>query len=75
MRIEQIDSAVYSEGMPDQDIARFRAQAEQCRQQAEQANSLLDKESWLRDVVWSVTPEASRRARSICRSSSRGSSF
>jgi hypothetical protein len=47
VRIEQIDSAVYSEGMPDQDIARFRAQAEECRQQAERAISLLDKESWL----------------------------
>jgi hypothetical protein len=45
---EQIDGAVYCEGMSDQDIARFRAQAEECRQQAERAISLLDKESWLR---------------------------
>jgi hypothetical protein len=46
--VEQIDGAVYPEGMSDQDIARFRAQAEDCRQHAERAISLLDKESWLR---------------------------
>jgi hypothetical protein len=34
--------------MSDQAIARFRAQAEECRQQAERAISLLDKDSWLR---------------------------
>jgi hypothetical protein len=46
--IEQIDGVVYPEGMSDQDVARFCAQAEECRQQAERAISLLDKESWLR---------------------------
>jgi hypothetical protein len=46
--IEQSNGAVYPEGMSDQDIARFRATAEECRQQAERAISLLDKESWLR---------------------------
>jgi hypothetical protein len=40
--IEQIDGAVYPEGMSDQDIARFRAQAEECRQQAERAISPID---------------------------------
>ena len=38
----------YSEGMSEQDIARFRAQAEECCQQAERAQNPLDKESWLR---------------------------
>jgi hypothetical protein len=46
--IEQSDGAVYPEGMSDQEIARFRAQAEECRQQSERAISLIDKESWLR---------------------------
>jgi hypothetical protein len=30
------------------DTARFRAQAEECRRQAERAISPLDKEAWLR---------------------------
>jgi hypothetical protein len=32
----------------DQDIARFRAQAEECRRQAERAINLLDREVRLR---------------------------
>jgi hypothetical protein len=34
--------------MSDQNVARFRAQADDCRQQAERAINLLDKEAWLR---------------------------
>ena len=34
--------------MSDQDVARFRAQADECRQQAERAINPLDKEAWLR---------------------------
>jgi hypothetical protein len=34
--------------MPDDDATRFRRQAEECRQQAENAINPLDKESWLR---------------------------
>jgi hypothetical protein len=34
--------------MPEDDAARFRKQAEECRQQAERAISPLDKEEWLR---------------------------
>jgi hypothetical protein len=46
--IETADGVDYSEGMSDQDIARYRAQAEECRQQTERAISPLDKEAWLR---------------------------
>lgn len=46
--IETADSVEYSGGMSDQDIARYRAQAEECRQQAKRAVSPLDKEAWLR---------------------------
>jgi hypothetical protein len=46
--IEPADGVDYLEGMSDQEIARFRAQAEECRQQAERAVSPLDKEAWLR---------------------------
>jgi hypothetical protein len=34
--------------MSEQDIAKFRAQADECRQQAERALNPLDKERWLR---------------------------
>jgi len=34
--------------MSDDDAARFRKQAEECREQAAKAFSPLDKESWLR---------------------------
>jgi hypothetical protein len=34
--------------MAHDDAARYRKQAEECRQQAEQAKSPLDKEAWLR---------------------------
>ena len=45
----EVDGGVdYSEGMSDQDIARFRKQAEETRQHAERAISPLDKEAWLR---------------------------
>jgi hypothetical protein len=36
------------DGMSEQDVARFRAQADECRQQAERAINPLDKEAWLR---------------------------
>ena len=38
--------------MSEQDVARLRAQAEECRQQAERAINPLDKEAWLR---WRVS--------------------
>jgi hypothetical protein len=34
--------------MSEAEAARFRQQAEECRQQAEKAISPLDKEAWLR---------------------------
>jgi hypothetical protein len=34
--------------MSDDDAARFRKQAEECREQAAKAISPLDKEAWLR---------------------------
>jgi hypothetical protein len=34
--------------MSNADIARFRAQADECREYAERAINPLDKESWLR---------------------------
>jgi hypothetical protein len=33
--------------MPAEDIARFRQQATECRQQAERAINPFDKEAWL----------------------------
>ena len=39
--------------MPEPDIVRFRAQADDCRQYAERAISPIDKEFWLRlSVEW-----------------------
>jgi hypothetical protein len=37
-----------SEAMSNDDAARFRKQAEECREQAAKAVSTLDKEAWLR---------------------------
>jgi hypothetical protein len=34
--------------MPETDAERFRAEAEECRQQAEKAINPLDKEAWLK---------------------------
>jgi hypothetical protein len=34
--------------MPEDDVTRYRAQAEEARQQAEKAMSPLDKEAWLK---------------------------
>lgn len=46
------------------DAARFRAEAETCRQQAEKAISLLDKETWLKMAgEWTKLAEAAERAR------------
>jgi hypothetical protein len=33
--------------MPQEDASRFRKQADECREQAGKAVSLLDKETWL----------------------------
>jgi hypothetical protein len=38
----------YPDGMSEQDVVRVRAQADECRQQAERAINPIDKESWLR---------------------------
>jgi hypothetical protein len=53
------------EGMSDQDVARFRAQADECRQLAEQAINALDKEAWLRLAgEWvKLAQEADKRLR------------
>jgi hypothetical protein len=48
MSIDQFDVDGYLAEMSDQDIVRFRAHAEECRQQAERCVSPLDKEAWLR---------------------------
>jgi hypothetical protein len=45
--IETTDDAVYSNEMSDEDIARFRRQADESRQMAERAINPLDKEAWL----------------------------
>jgi hypothetical protein len=39
---------IISVAMSEDDAARFRKQADECRQQAEKAISPLDKETWLR---------------------------
>ncbi|MBR0975666.1 hypothetical protein [Bradyrhizobium japonicum] len=41
-------SLYYPDAMSEQDVARFRAQADECRQLAERAVNPLDKEAWLR---------------------------
>jgi hypothetical protein len=46
--IEETGGADYADGMSDSDVAGFRAQADECRQQAERAVNPLDRESWLR---------------------------
>jgi hypothetical protein len=46
--IEASNDVDYSDGMSEQDAIRFRKQAEEARQHAERAISLLDKEAWLR---------------------------
>ena len=63
--IETADGVDYPDGMSDQEIARFRAQAEECRQQAEKAISPLDKEAWLRVAgEWiKLAQETERRLR------------
>ncbi|KJC52198.1 hypothetical protein UB31_09655 [Bradyrhizobium sp. LTSP849] len=48
VNVEATGALYYPDGMSEQDVARFRAQADECRQQAERAVSALDKEAWLR---------------------------
>ena len=48
MIIEPGGSGVYADACPTKAVTRFRAQADDCRQQAERAVNPLDKESWLR---------------------------
>jgi hypothetical protein len=57
--------AEYSCGTSDEDIARFRQKAEECRQQAEKSLSSFDKESWLRlaDDWIKMAQEIGRRLR------------
>jgi hypothetical protein len=38
----------YLVAMPQDDVDRYRKQAEECREQATKAISPLDKEAWLR---------------------------
>jgi hypothetical protein len=42
LSIEQNGDKDYSDGISDQDVARFRAQADECRQQAERAINPLE---------------------------------
>ena len=52
-------------GMPETDIARSRAQAEECLRQAEQATSQTDKETWLQMAAkWIKLVEDAERGRS-----------
>jgi hypothetical protein len=55
----------YQAGMSEQDVARFRAQMDECLQQAERAIRTLDREAWLRMAEeWNrMTQEADRRLR------------
>lgn len=45
MNLQPTNNAIYLNGMSDQDIAWFRAQA--CQEQAERAVDPLDKEAWM----------------------------
>jgi hypothetical protein len=42
----------------EQDAAKYRAHAEECRQQAERSFNTLDKEAWLRTWAYSGRAEA-----------------
>jgi hypothetical protein len=56
----------YLEGMSDQDIARFRAQAEECRRQAEHSVREADKAAWLRMAgEWTQLAQDAERHRGI----------
>jgi hypothetical protein len=48
VNVEAASGLYYPDGMSEQDVARFRAQADECRQQAERTINPIDKESWLR---------------------------
>jgi hypothetical protein len=69
LSIEQNGDKDYSDGMSDQDVARFRAQADECRQQAERAINPLDKEAWYGWLVngssWRKHPRRERKATSV----------
>jgi hypothetical protein len=48
MIVDADDDDGYLAGMSDEDIARFRAHAEQCQIQADRAVRPEDQEAWLR---------------------------
>ena len=61
MSIEASDNVAYSDGMSD-DAARFRKQAEEARQHAERAISMLDQGAWLRVAgEWIKLAEAAEK--------------
>jgi hypothetical protein len=46
--IATTDGVAHPDGMSEQDVARYRAQADECQHQAERAVNPLDKERWPR---------------------------
>jgi hypothetical protein len=64
MSIESEADDGYLEGMSDQEIARFRAQADECLQQAERSVRTTDKEAWLRMAgEWTKLAQDAERRR------------
>ena len=59
MSIDQLDDDGYLAWMSNQDIVRFRAHAEECRQQAERCVNPLDKGHGCK---WRPTGRSWRRA-------------
>ena len=62
MSIDQLDDDGYLAWMSNQDIVRFRAHAEECRQQAERCVNPLDKEAWLQMATdWTKLAESAEQ--------------
>jgi hypothetical protein len=54
----------YLAGMSDQDIARFRAHAEECRIQADRSIEVANKDAWLRMAAeWNRLAEDAEKRR------------
>lgn len=64
MSIDMNDDGGYLEKMSDQDIARFRAQAEECVSQADRAFRAADQEARMRMArEWTRLAEDAERRR------------
>jgi hypothetical protein len=64
--IATADGEDYADRMSEQDVTRFRKQAEECRKQAERSVNVLDKDAWLRLAAdWIRLAENGEKRRSV----------